>query len=90
LEDYQEYRDKAQEFLYRKSAEGDRARIVLDELEQYFKEAETRTLAALFDCNTESEAYWVAVGYQAVHALKKKLESVVTQGKSATKNLMKE
>ena len=77
-----------QEFLLRKAKQGDRARIALEELDQVFKELDAGILSQLAECWDSDRAYKIAVTYQITNKLQKKLQSVVTQGNSATKELM--
>lgn len=66
---------------------GSRAKIVLEELDGFFKKLDEMTLAQLSRCSGSDEAYHTALAYQATLRAHATFESAVIQANEASAKL---
>jgi hypothetical protein len=82
--------DSREEFLLRKAAEGHKARLLLEALEEYGKSWNRNILATLIKVKTPEEAFRVACAHQAAADFFGGLRAKAATGESATMELKKE
>lgn len=84
-----EERDR-RERLYRQSLAGDRARVVLEELEGFLCKREELILARLAASDTPDAAFEVACEYRAITKLVGEARAAVSIGDAAARTLLTE
>lgn len=85
MEDRQE-----KERLYRQVLSGDRARLILEELELYRLDKGAAISARLATARTPDEAYAVACEHKALVGLLNELKARITVGQQATDKIIEE
>ncbi|GHV45869.1 hypothetical protein FACS1894204_06230 [Synergistales bacterium] len=74
-----------EEALYRLQAQGERARVVLEALEQWFNDKQKNLVSALYDAKNPEEAFLLSCQYRVLCDLMGEMRAAVTFGKNAAK-----
>ena len=78
------------EALLRRSQSGDRARIALGELGQFFEDRKAQVLSKFRKVKSPNEAYELAVEYRAIIDFEGSARAAIAAGDAAAKKLTSE